>query len=80
MTRTQIEDFLFHEAALLDAWKLDEWVALLTEDARYRVPSNDAPDGDPANTLYTIADDIRSEEFFGYETALKDERDRAEAA
>ena len=25
-------------------------------------------------------DDVRSEEFFGYETALKDERDRAEAA
>jgi p-cumate 2,3-dioxygenase subunit beta len=58
MNRAEAEDFLFHEAALLDAWKLDEWLALLTEDARYLVPSNDAPEGDPSNTLYTIADDI----------------------
>jgi p-cumate 2,3-dioxygenase subunit beta len=58
MTRAEAEDFLFHEAALLDAWMLDEWLALLTDDARYLVPSNDAPEGDPANTLYTIADDI----------------------
>jgi len=59
MTRAEAEDFLFHEAALLDAWKLDEWLELLTEDARYLVPSNDAPQGDPADTLYTIADDIQ---------------------
>ena len=58
LTRAEAEDFLFHEAALLDAWKLDEWLMLLTEDARYLVPSNDAPEGDPSNTLYTIADDI----------------------
>jgi p-cumate 2,3-dioxygenase beta subunit len=58
MTRQEAEDFLYHEAALLDAWKLDEWLELLTDDARYLVPSNDAPEGDPANTLYTIADDI----------------------
>ena len=34
MTRGEAEDFLYREAALLDAWKLDEWLALLTEDAR----------------------------------------------
>jgi len=58
ITRQEVEDFLYREAALLDAWKLDEWLALLTEDARYRVPSNDAPDGDPERTLFLIADDI----------------------
>ena len=58
MTRTEAEDFLYHEAELLDAWKLDEWLALLTDDARYQVPSNDAPGGDPASTLFLIADDI----------------------
>ena len=57
-TRAEVEDFLYHEAALLDEWRLDEWLALLTDDARYRVPSNDAPSGDPANTLFLIADDI----------------------
>ncbi len=57
--RAEIEDFLFREAALLDEWRLDEWLGLLTEDATYRVPPNDAPDGDPADTLFIIADDIR---------------------
>ncbi len=57
--RAEVEDFLFREAALLDEWRLDEWLGLLTEDATYRVPPNDAPDGDPADTLFIIADDIR---------------------
>lgn len=70
MTRAEAEDFLYHEAALLDAWQLDEWLALLTEDARYLVPSNDAPEGDPASTLYTIADDIHR--IRGRVTRLKD--------
>ena len=54
-----VEDFLYHEAALLDSWKLDEWLALLTEDATYRVPSNDRPQSDPKTALFMIADDIR---------------------
>jgi p-cumate 2,3-dioxygenase subunit beta len=58
VTRAEVEDFLYHEAALLDAWKLDEWLELLTDDATYRVPSNDRPDSDPRGTLFTIADDI----------------------
>jgi p-cumate 2,3-dioxygenase beta subunit len=57
--RAEVEDFLYFEAQLLDEWRLDEWLALLTDDARYRVPSNDAPDADPANTLFLIADDIQ---------------------
>lgn len=58
VTREAVEDFLFHEAALLDAWDLDGWMALLTEDARYLIPPNDVPDGDPDTTLFIIADDI----------------------
>lgn len=58
VTRQQVEDFIYVEAALLDAWKLDEWLTLLTDDATYRVPSNDRPAADPADTLFTIADDI----------------------
>ena len=54
-----VEAFLYHEAALLDSWKLDEWLALLTEDATYRVPSNDRPESDPKTALFMIADDIR---------------------
>ena len=59
VTRAEIEDFLYHEAALLDAWRLDDWLALLTDDATYRVPSNDQPQSDPKSALFTIADDIR---------------------
>src|SRR5215831_14286771 len=76
VTRQQVEDFLYHEAALLDDWKLDEWLTLLTDDATYRVPSNDRPDADPANTLFTIADDI--ERIRGRVTRLKDKNAHAE--
>jgi p-cumate 2,3-dioxygenase subunit beta len=59
VTREQVEDLLYHEAALLDAWQLDAWLELLAEDATYRVPSNDRPDSDPKSALFTIADDMR---------------------
>ena len=58
VTRQQVEEFLYEEAALLDAWRLDDWLALLTADAVYRVPSNDRPDADPKDTLFIVADDI----------------------
>jgi len=58
VTRAQVEEFLYAEAALLDAWDLDGWLALLTEDARYHVPSNEQRGGNPAETLFLIADDI----------------------
>jgi p-cumate 2,3-dioxygenase subunit beta len=57
ITRQAVEDFLYDEAALLDEWRLEEWLELLTEDATYEVPSTDTPDGDPQNTLSLIADD-----------------------
>jgi p-cumate 2,3-dioxygenase subunit beta len=56
--RHEIEEFLFAEAAMLDEWRLEEWLALFTEDARYVVPSTDLPKGDPAATLCLIDDDI----------------------
>ncbi len=59
LARQQAEEFLFHEAALLDAWDLDAWLGLLAEDARYLVPPNEAPDADPDTTLFIIADDIK---------------------
>ena len=59
VTRADIEDFLFHEADLLDQWRLDDWLGLLTDDAVYYIPSNDAPDSDHRSALFTIADDLR---------------------
>ncbi|MBK18085.1 MAG: p-cumate dioxygenase [Rhodospirillaceae bacterium] len=57
ISRHDVEEFLFEEAALLDEWRLDEWLELLTEDATYQIPSNDAPDSDARNALFLIADD-----------------------
>jgi p-cumate 2,3-dioxygenase beta subunit len=57
VTRAEVEDFLFHEAALLDEWHLDEWQKLLTDDAHYLIPPNDDLDGDYRKSLFIIADD-----------------------
>jgi p-cumate 2,3-dioxygenase subunit beta len=54
--RQQVEEFLYAEAALLDAWALDDWLLLFDGDAKYEVPCNDAPDGDPAHDLMLIDD------------------------
>ena len=76
VTRAQVEDFLYREAALLDEWRLDEWLGLLTDDARYQVPSNDRPDAEPGTALFTIADDISR--IRARVTRLKDKNAHAE--
>lgn len=58
VTRNDVEEFLYREAAMLDRWQLDEWLALFTDDAIYHVPTiGTAPDIGPENTLFYIADD-----------------------
>jgi p-cumate 2,3-dioxygenase beta subunit len=57
LDRTSVEDFLYHEAALLDAWNLDEWFTLFDSELRYVVPCNDTPDADPTRDLVLIDDD-----------------------
>jgi p-cumate 2,3-dioxygenase subunit beta len=59
-SRGEIEEFLIHEAALLDEWRLEEWLALMAPDARYLVPPLDDPDADHHHTLFLIADDRRT--------------------
>lgn len=57
-TRAELEDFLYLEAALLDNWQLDEWLALFVEGARYFIPPAGAnDDADPATSLFYVADD-----------------------
>ncbi|HLH91132.1 MAG TPA: aromatic-ring-hydroxylating dioxygenase subunit beta [Xanthobacteraceae bacterium] len=58
VSRAEVEDLFYHEAELLDGWKLDLWLELLTDDATYYVPPNDKPDADHRYTLFTIADDM----------------------
>jgi p-cumate 2,3-dioxygenase subunit beta len=56
--RLAVEEFLYQEAALLDEWRLDEWVALFADDARYVVPTTDLPEGDPRRDLVLIDDNL----------------------
>ncbi len=61
MNRAEVEDFLFHEAELLDAWETEQWAELYTEDALYEVtsPACENPAGaDARNTLFLISDRI----------------------
>lgn len=58
LLRLAVEHFLFEEAALLDAWNLDAWLRLFTEDGQYIVPTTDLPDGDPARDLVFIDDNL----------------------
>jgi p-cumate 2,3-dioxygenase subunit beta len=55
----EVEQFLYHEAALLDGWKLEEWLDLLTLDCRYDVPPPDLPGADAA-TAFSLIHDSRA--------------------
>jgi benzoate/toluate 1,2-dioxygenase subunit beta len=39
-----VEEFLYHEADLLDSRRYEEWLALYTDDAIYWIPQGDEPD------------------------------------
>jgi p-cumate 2,3-dioxygenase subunit beta len=58
LTRTEVEEFLISEAALLDDWRLTEWRELFAPDCRYLVPNMAGdPYASPDSTLFLIADD-----------------------
>jgi len=52
----QVERVLLREAALLDEGRLDEWLALYTDDATYWVPL-ERGQADPSSTVSLIHDD-----------------------
>ena len=56
-SRSEVEDLFYQEAALLDEWRLEDWLELLTDDAIYQIPPTDVPEGDSRNTLFIVADD-----------------------
>jgi p-cumate 2,3-dioxygenase beta subunit len=60
ITRQEFEEFLVDEAALLDDWRLQDWLQLLAEEARYLVPALDTPAGDWRKTLFLISDDMKT--------------------
>jgi 3-phenylpropionate/cinnamic acid dioxygenase small subunit len=58
LTVAECEQFLIHEARLLDEARFDAWLALFTEDAWYWVPSQPNQDN-PRDTISLIYDDRR---------------------
>jgi 3-phenylpropionate/cinnamic acid dioxygenase small subunit len=56
--RSEIEQFLFREAWLLDHGRLDEWLALFTDDATYWIPLQ-ASQTQPLTTSSIVYDDRR---------------------
>ncbi len=57
LTRYDAEEFLYSEADLLDAWQLEDWLALCTEDVVYEVPSTTHPYGEAKASLFLVHDD-----------------------
>src|SRR5712691_1608594 len=55
---SECEQFLVHEARLLDEGRFDEWLSLFTADAWYWVPSEPAQVS-PRDTISLIYDDRR---------------------
>src|SRR4051812_17086435 len=51
-----VERFLYHEARLLDEQRLEEWLALFTEDATYWLPL-ERDQKDPIQTSSLVYDD-----------------------
>jgi 3-phenylpropionate/cinnamic acid dioxygenase small subunit len=56
MSGMNVEQFLFHEARLLDTQRYEEWLALFTDDATYWVPL-EQDQKDPYETSSIIHDD-----------------------
>lgn len=54
--RAEAEDFLYHEAALLDEWRLEEWLDLFTPDCTYEIPPLGMPDADCGTTFALVHD------------------------
>jgi 3-phenylpropionate/cinnamic acid dioxygenase small subunit len=54
--RQQVEQFIYHEADLMDEHRYDEWLALWADDALYWVPSG-RDDIDPRREISLIYDD-----------------------
>ncbi|MFV0260222.1 MAG: aromatic-ring-hydroxylating dioxygenase subunit beta [Acidimicrobiales bacterium] len=55
--RSAVEEFLYHDAELLDTWRLREWFERFSLDCRYHIPTTDRPDGDPTHDLSFVWDD-----------------------
>ena len=52
--RTEVEQFLFREARLLDERRWDDWLALWAEGATYRIPTRSTPEPDHGDRTWSV--------------------------
>lgn len=57
VTRSEVEDFLYDEADLLDNWRYDDWLALFEAGGRYEVPTTDYGGWSPHESGSFVDDD-----------------------
>ena len=53
----ELTAFAYHEARLLDEWRLDDWAALFAEDGVYWLPMDE--DSDPTQVPSILFDDLQ---------------------
>jgi p-cumate 2,3-dioxygenase beta subunit len=58
ISRQDVEDFLFTDAALLDELKLDLWLKLFLEDAHFKIPALDVREASDQDSLYLVSDNM----------------------
>jgi 3-phenylpropionate/cinnamic acid dioxygenase small subunit len=82
--RCEIEDFLYHEAALLDERRWEEWLQLFTDDALYVMPVRQTKYSSNSKALASLkpaedADDVlRQGELAYFDDTLETLRMRAQ--
>lgn len=57
--RAAVEDFIYHEAMLLDDWQLNEWLELFVEDCLYEIGPTGLPDAfflSPVESFFYVSD------------------------
>lgn len=58
LSRAEAENFLYHEARLLDEGHWRDWQKLFTADAKYWIPLSTVVDADPDHHISIIYDDM----------------------
>ena len=61
VARAEIEDFLFHEARLLDERRFEAWLELFAPDGLYWLPLD--PDADPTHEPSILYDDAQGRAY-----------------
>jgi 3-phenylpropionate/cinnamic acid dioxygenase small subunit len=70
---TEVEQFYYREARILDQRQYNQWLALVTEDISYRMPSRHIPQADPKQRGQEAYLSVERELSQGTEPPLRDE-------